>query len=158
EELARLRAQLVQQEVKRAEEQEAERARAAAAAEARPAAGANVFLNPANLIEQIGKPGWEHIVMAAALTASIPLNIRRAAQSTEWAVAVLFYTLLDSNRETRERQLLLVAQRLGNHTESQVRSLLDAGGDPAAEQRLPLLELAFPALKRHPLEQTRNVM
>ncbi len=158
EELARLRAKLVQQEVKRAEEQEAERARAAAAAEARPAAGANVFLNPANLIEQIGKPGWEHIVMAAALTASIPLNIRRAAQSTEWAVAVLFYTLLDSNRETRERQLLLVAQRLGSHTESQVRSLLDAGGDPAAEQRLPLLELAFPALKRHPLEQTRKVM
>lgn len=161
EELERLKARLVQQEVQRAQEQEEAQARAMAAEKAKGQAGkggAEIVLNPAELIEQIGKPGWEHILLAATLTASIPLNIRRAAQSTEWAAAVLFYTLLDSNRETREQQLLMVAQRLGSHAESQVRSLLEAGGEATVEQRLPLLELAFPALKRHPPEQIRKVL
>lgn len=157
EELERLKAKLVQQEVKRAEEQEAERARAAASAPAQKA-GADIFLDPASLVEQIGKPGWEQILLAATVTASIPLNIRRAAQSTEWAASVLFYTLLDHNSELKEQQLLLLAQQMGEHTESQVRSLLEAGGKPGAEQRLPLLELAFPALKRHPLDYISKVL
>lgn len=157
EELERLKAKLVQQEVKRVEEQEAARARAAAAAPDQQG-GAGIFLDPARLIEQIGKPGWEQILLAASVTASIPLNIRRAAQSTEWAAAVLFYTLLDHHSELKEQQLLLLAQQLGSHTESQVRSLLEAGGKPGVEQRLPLLELAFPALKRHPLDYINQVL
>ncbi len=157
EELDRLKAQLVNQQVKRAKEQEEERAKAAASA-APTKAGANIFLDPASLIGQIGKPGWEHILMAASLTASIPLNVRRAAQSTEWAAAVLFYTLLDSSTELKEQQLLLVAEALGSHVESQVRSLVDAGSMPRPDQRLALLELAFPALKRHPLEYISKVL
>jgi Zn-dependent protease with chaperone function len=157
EELERLRARLVNQQVKEAEEQEAARARAATAAPV-PGGGATIFLDPDRLIEQIGKPGWEQILLAASVTASIPLNIRRAAQSTEWAAAVLFYTLLHHDNELKERQLLLLAQQLGSHTESQVRSLLEAGGKPGVEQRLPLLELAFPALKRHPLDHINQVL
>lgn len=157
EELDRLRAQLVNQEVKRAKEQEEERAKAAASGAPRKG-GADIFLDPAGLIEQIGKPGWEQILMAASLTASISLNVRRAAQSTEWAAAVLFYTLLDHNSELKEQQLLLVAEAMGSHVESQVRSLIDAGGKPTAEQRLPLVELAFPALKRHPLDYISKVL
>jgi hypothetical protein len=86
------------------------------------------------------------------------MNVRRAAQSADWAAAVLFYTLLDHRAELREQQLLQVAQNLGSHVESQVRSLLEAGGKPGPEQRLPLLELAFPALKRHPAEYTSKVL
>jgi len=157
EELESLRAGLVKQRVKEAEELEAARTSAAADAPARQG-GADIFLDPVRLVEQIGKPGWEHILLAASVKASIPLNIRRAAQSTEWAVAVLFYTLLDHNSELKERQLLLLAQQLGSQMESQVRSLLETGGKLNAEQRLPLLELAFPALKRHPLEHTRQVL
>jgi hypothetical protein len=157
EELERLKAQLVQQEVKQAEEQEEARAKAAASASPRKA-GADIFLDPARLIDQIGKPGWEHILLAASLTASISLNVRRAAQSTEWAAAVLFYTLLDHSSELKEQQLLRVAEAMGSHLESQVRSLIEAGGVPTAEQRLPLLELAFPALKRHPVEYIHKML
>ncbi len=160
EQLERLKAQLVQQEIKRAKEQEQEalRAQAAAAADTSKKAGAGIFLNPASLIEQIGKPGWEQILLAAAVSASIPLNVRRAAQSVEWAAAALFYTLLDHDGELKEQQLLLVAQHMGSHAESQVRSLVDAGGKPVADQRLPLLELAFPALKRHPADYISKVL
>ena len=102
------------------------------------------------IIGGIGQPDWEKMLMAAAITASIPDNITQAAHSTEWAPEVLFYTLLDGDAEVRERQLLTIAGKMGGETEAQVRALFNAAGVSAPEQRLPLLEIAFPALKRRP--------
>jgi hypothetical protein len=96
--------------------------------------------------------------MAAAIAASIPDNINQAAHSTEWAPEVLFYTLLDGNSQVMEQQLLIIAQRMGTDSESQVRALLDAGSLPRPEQRLPLLEMAFPALKRRPPDYVAKVL
>jgi Zn-dependent protease with chaperone function len=111
-----------------------------------------------NIIDQIGKPDWERMLMAAAIAASIPDNINQAAHSTEWAPEVLFYTLLDQNAELMEQQLLIIAQRMGADSEAQVSALLDSGGVPRPEQRLPLLEMAFPALKRRPPEYVSKVL
>jgi hypothetical protein len=97
-------------------------------------------------------------MLAAALVASIPENVRQAAQSIEWAPEVLLYCLLDAVTETREQQLLLIAQRMGADSEGQVQSLLRTGGAPSAAQRLPLLELAFPALKRRPADFVTRVL
>jgi Zn-dependent protease with chaperone function len=102
------------------------------------------------IIDGIGKPDWDRMLMAAAIAASIPDHIADAAHSTEWAPEVLFYSLLDKDEEIRERQLLAVARNMGGDSEAQVRSLLKASGMPSPEQRLPLFELAFPALKRRP--------
>jgi Zn-dependent protease with chaperone function len=110
------------------------------------------------LFEQIGRPDWDRMLMAAALAASLPRDVRRAAHSTEWAPEVLFYTLLDRDESLRERQLLIIAQRMGSDSEGQVRALLQAAGLPAAAQRLPLLEIAFPALKRRPPEFVTRVL
>jgi len=110
------------------------------------------------IFEQIGRPDWDRMLMAAALAASLPRDVRRAAHSTEWAPEVLFYTLLDGAETLREQQLLIIAQRMGSDSESQVRALLQAAGLPAAEQRLPLLEIAFPALKRRPPEFVKRVL
>jgi Zn-dependent protease with chaperone function len=110
------------------------------------------------LVEQIGNPDWQRMLMAAAVAAALPGNIRRAAHSTEWAPEALFYALLDSDGELRERQLLAVAQRMGAESEAQVRALLQSGGPPRAEQRLPLLDVAFPALKRRPPEFVTQVL
>jgi len=110
------------------------------------------------IFEQIGNPDWDRMLVAAALAASVPRDVRRAAHSTEWAPEVLFYTLLDRDEELREQQLLLIAQRMGADSEAQVRTLLQAGGLPAAAQRLPLLEIAFPALKRRPPEFITRVL
>jgi hypothetical protein len=96
--------------------------------------------------------------MAAAIAASIPDNIARAAHSTEWAPEVLFYALLDANIEIRERQLLLVARKMGPDSELQVRSLFQSAGLAPPEQRLPLLEVAFPALKRRPPDFVTRVL
>lgn len=157
EELEQLKARMVHQELKRAREQEDLKIKAAASG-AGSGGVADLFLDPSRLIEQIGKPGWQHILLAASVTASIPLNVRRAAQSTEWAAAVLVYTLLDPDSDIKEQQLLVVTRALGENVEAQVRSLIEFGGNPGPDQRLPLLELAFPALKRHPLDFISKVL
>jgi hypothetical protein len=111
-----------------------------------------------HIIDQIGQPDWDRLLMAAAITASIPENIVQAAHSTEWAPEVLFYSLLDTDEEVRERQLLIVTQKMGGDSEAQVRALLQSGGLPSPEQRLPLLEVAFPALKRRPPDFVARVL
>ncbi|MEE8339850.1 MAG: M48 family metallopeptidase [Xanthomonadales bacterium] len=111
-----------------------------------------------NIIDQIGNPDWERMFMAATIAASIPDDINRAAHSPEWAGEVLFYALLDSNAQVRDQQLLIIAQLMGTDSESKTRSLLEAGGIAAPEQRLPLLEVAFPALKRRPPDLVKKIL
>jgi Zn-dependent protease with chaperone function len=132
--------------IRRAEQRDAE----GAAAPAGETSGAGGVFDAGSLIDRIGQPGWEQMLLAAALAASIPKAVRRAAHSDEWAPEVLLYTLLDADPALRDSQLLQVAQRRGADSEARVRALLDAGGLPDAAQRLPLLELALPALKRRP--------
>ena len=96
--------------------------------------------------------------MAAALAASIPEQISKAAHSNQWATEVLLYCLMDRDEETREQQLLLVAQKMGSDSETRVRGLLEAAPELAREQRLPLLEMAIPELKRRPPDHVSKVL
>ena len=111
-----------------------------------------------NLVDQIGHPDFSRVLMAAALVASIPEQISKAAHSSQWATEVLLYCLMDRDSEIREQQLLLVAQKMGNDSETRVRGLLDAAPSLAREQRLPLLEISIPELKRRPLDHVSRVL
>ena len=150
EDLDRLAAKISRKEIatEKARERKSEQ-------EERPRSG---MFDVDNIMKQIGNPGWDRMLMAAALTASIPDDINHAAHSPEWAPEVLFYTLLDGNAQIRDQQLLIVAQFMGTDSESRTRSLLKAGGMPGPEQRLPLLEVAFPAIKRHPPDLVGRVL
>ncbi|MEE4218739.1 MAG: M48 family metallopeptidase [Xanthomonadales bacterium] len=116
------------------------------------------MFNAETLIDGIGSPDWERMLTAAAFAAAIPEIMGRAVHSIEWAPEVLFYLLLDRDAAVREIQLLTVAQKMGADSEGRVRALLDAAGLASAEQRLPLLELAFPTLKQRPPEFMMKVM
>lgn len=122
------------------------------------ASGAGGIFDWDNLVEQIGHPDFSRILMAATLAASIPEEINQAAHSNQWATEVLFYCLMDSNEEIREQQLLLVAQNMGSDSEARVRGLLSAAPQLAREQRLPLLEIAIPELKRRPPDHVNRVL
>ena len=111
-----------------------------------------------NLIDQIGHPDFSRILMAATLAASIPEEISQAAHSNQWATEVLFYCLLDRDDDIREQQLLFVAQNMGNDSEARVRGLWSAAPELAREQRLPLLEIAIPELKRRPPDHVSKVL
>ena len=116
------------------------------------------MFNVDNIIDQIGNPDWDRLLMAASVAASIPGDISRAAHSPEWAPEVLFYTLLDKQAQIREQQLLIIAQQMGLDSESRTRSLLEIAGMPGPEQRLPLLEVAFPALRRRPQDLVKKTL
>jgi Zn-dependent protease with chaperone function len=111
-----------------------------------------------NLVDQIGQPDFSGILLAAALAASIPDEISQAAHSNQWATEVLFYCLMDRDTEIREQQLLFVAQNMGSDSETRVRGLLNAAPDLAREQRLPLLEISIPELKRRPPDHVSKVL
>ncbi len=150
EELDRLAAMIVRDELKAAKAQEQQQQE-----DTKPDRS---MFDAGKIMDGIGQPDWNRMLMAAAIAASIPDNINQAAHSTEWAPEVLFYTLLDRNREVREQQLLVVAGKMGSDSEAQVRALLEAGDLPSPEQRLPLLEIAFPALKRRPPDFVSRVL
>jgi Zn-dependent protease with chaperone function len=107
-------------------------------------------LDADNLAEQIGQPGLEQVFLAAALASEMPRPLERAAHSDEWCREVICYLLLDREPDIREQQLLMVAQSLGSESEQQVRALEQAAPELPPLKRLPLMEMAFPSLRRRP--------
>ncbi|MDX1499249.1 MAG: hypothetical protein R3176_05100, partial [Woeseiaceae bacterium] len=61
--------------------------------------------------------------------------------------------VLDRGGEVLEAQLALARERLGERRAGHVRRLYDELAATGPEYRLPLLEIAFPALRRRPLPQ-----
>jgi Zn-dependent protease with chaperone function len=150
EELARLAAEIQRDQIRAKK-----RARAK---QEREAGKDRKIFDAGGLVDGIGKPDWDRMLMAAALAASVPESLQKAVSSMSWTPEVLFYALIDRDKGIRERQLLDVANRMGSESESRVRTLLDAAGPAKAEQRLPLLEMAFPALKQRPPQELKRVL
>ncbi len=132
-------------QARKAEAEEAQREQ-----QARQRGPGGLPLNADNLAEKIGQPGLNQVFIAAALAAAIPKPLERAAHSDEWAQEVICYLLLSADSEVREEQLLDIARALGSESEQQVRTLRQSVPELPAAQRMPLLEIAFPSLRRRP--------
>ncbi|MEM7055042.1 MAG: M48 family metalloprotease, partial [Pseudomonadota bacterium] len=115
-------------------------------------------LNPDTLIEQIGQPDVTQLLLVAALLAELPEPLQRAAHADDWAVDVLLYLLLSSEADQRDEQLLLISKARGGDSEQQVRSLFDWHGKLAVRLRLPLMEQAFPNVRRQPQPELIKLM
>lgn len=137
-------------QARRAEAEEAQRhARALEASEREGPGG--FALDPSRMIEQIGQPGIEQVFAAAVLTSALPSVLKRSAHSDEWAMEAVCSVLLDpTDGEVRERQLLAIAKALGSESEARVRTLYQAGSGLERSLKLPLLEMAFPQIRRRP--------
>lgn len=116
------------------------------------------MLDPETLIERIGQPGLGQILTATLLAQSIPRAMEEAAHSGEWASELICALLISSDPDIRRRQLEQVASSLGPESEQQVHNLLDAAADLNPEQRLPLLEMAFPAIRHRPVPEVDQLL
>jgi Zn-dependent protease with chaperone function len=103
-----------------------------------------------SIAETVGQPHREHIEFAHELRRSIPEPLYDAAHSTELAYLLAVALVLDQSGKVIERQFSLVAEQLGQQRTQFVRRYYDELLAIGAEYRLPLLEIAFPALKRRP--------
>jgi len=160
--LARFSAQWQRQQAS-AEQQEAARAEPAGSPlpgfGQLPGGGAiNPALITGVLLAELSAAGRAGSAPAMArLIASLPAPIYEAAHQRESAACAVIYLLLDSEVSVREQQLRAVAASLGAAAVSRLQDWAAAGLQLAAAQRLPVLELAMPALRQHTADELQQL-
>jgi len=111
-------------------------------------AGRNMPLDPTGALRQIGLPGMTQLLYAAAIREDLPEPVRDAAHEPYGARAVVYAILLDRNSEIRQRQLDTLGQHAEADSNRETERLLPVVDRLPEEARLPLVQTAFPALKK----------
>lgn len=109
------------------------------------AAGGGAASQPA--VDQIGQVSPTHVSYMHELLAQIPEAIRDAAHDPENARAVVYVVLLDSDPSVRTKQLETIAKHADPAVTKLTQELAQQAGDLPKEARLPLIDLAVPALR-----------
>jgi Zn-dependent protease with chaperone function len=112
-----------------------------------PAAGAAFA---AALTAAAGTLTPEGAAGAQALLAEIPASLRTAARSPHDAPVVLFGLLLDDDEAVRQKQMAMVAASAGSEALHTLQQLEPAFRQLKPAHKLPVLQLALPALKALP--------
>lgn len=103
-----------------------------------------------SIAETVGRPKKQHVEFARELRQGIPESLYDAAHSSELAYLLAVALVLDRSGRVTDRQLSLVQEQLGQQRTEFVRRFYEDLLACGAEFRLPLLEIAFPALKLRP--------
>ncbi len=101
-------------------------------------------------VAQIGSLTPQHVDHARTLLDATPARLRTAARLPREAPALVYGLLLDPRREIGEKQAAILATRAGSETANLVRELLPVFGQLPVEARLPLAQVALPALRQLP--------
>ena len=113
---------------------------------------------PASIPDAVARPDPQQLAFAGQLRRSIPSEIYAAAHSPEQAWVLALALALDLNTLHAERQLRFVDEQLGVERGQQVRRYFGQISKIGAVYRLPILEIAFPALKRRPVPQLEYLL
>lgn len=103
-----------------------------------------------SITESVGRPGKRHIEFARQLRQSIPELLYDAAHSSDFAYLLTIALVLDRSGKVLGRQFSLLREQLGAERANLVRRYYDELYKTGTRFRLPLLEIAFPALKLRP--------
>ncbi|MBE0625474.1 MAG: M48 family metallopeptidase [Burkholderiales bacterium] len=116
------------------------------------AAGAGVA-GVMTAMDQIGNPKQEAVDYARSLLSELSAVIKEAAREPYGARAIIYAMALDRGQEVRAGQL----QQLQNHADADVHALtlelMPQMDDLDSKFRLPLIDIAIPALKQLSLSQ-----
>jgi len=106
-----------------------------------------VAFKPAAVVADIGALTDSHFRHAQLLLDAIPTRLREATRNPASAQVLVYGLLLNGNRAARDQQQALVTRHAGPAAADELAGLRTALSivDPAA--RLPLLQLALPALR-----------
>jgi Zn-dependent protease with chaperone function len=113
-----------------------------------PPANARVPFQPARIVADIGALTDAHFRHAQLLLDSIPARLREAARDSATAPALVYGLVLNDDREARDKQQALVARHDGEAAAAALAGLRPALSVLDAAARLPLLQLALPALRQ----------
>lgn len=106
------------------------------------------------LTAQIGKPTSQHLAYAAQMIASIPPELVQAAREPYGAMSVVFGLLLDKGNPTvRQAQLSQLQSTMDAQALAELNKVVPYTDSLHPALRLPLIDLAIPALRRLSVEQ-----
>jgi Zn-dependent protease with chaperone function len=107
-------------------------------------------ITAAGIAAQVGSPGTDDIRIATQLRARIPDAMAAAARDSRGAPAVVFALAMSDHQDIQARQLQSIAEAFDQALADAARSLFAQGTALHPMLRLPLAQMAFPALKRRP--------
>ena len=108
---------------------------------------------PESIVDMVGETRAEHVAYAAAIRESVPDALYDAAHSAETAYFLAIALVLAHRSPALEQQFAMIEQQLGRERAQMIRRLHATLSETGPEYRLPLLGIAFPALKRRPAPQ-----
>ena len=131
---------------------------AVAAVAALPQADAQIVLTPKNVVTQVARPGTDDYGTASAIHTTISDKLRALAYMGTRCQHVIFALALDTDATMRDKQLKLVEKRFGADARKGVEEIVAETDALHPMQRLPLAQLAFPALRRQPRPQLQTFL
>jgi len=123
---------------------------------AAPSAAEHVL--PASIADAVGRPDPEQIAFAAEIRRTIPPELYDAAHSPERAWMLTLALAVDREKSHADRQLHFIGEQIGAERGQQVRHFASQISQISDEYRLPILEIAFPALKVRPKQQREYLL
>ncbi|HVR36781.1 MAG TPA: M48 family metallopeptidase, partial [Methylomirabilota bacterium] len=112
-----------------------------------PLAGQAEF-NASQMLDSIGAPQAGHLDFAVQLLASLPVLLAEAVHEPLRATAVVYALLLSPEPSAREAQLTALESSAPAAVWNEVKRCKDAVTHLETQARLPLVELALPALRQ----------
>ena len=123
-----------------------------------PASASEIALVPGRVRDQVAEPGHDDYRRAGALVKAIAPELRAAAASHEGSVALVLGLLLDPRTEVRMAQRRAIEASLGPAAAGHAESAAEATRGLHPLLRLPLLDLAFPVLRRRPRAELERLV
>ena len=123
-----------------------------------PPALEHIPVSPLAVVAAVGNPGGGALQMAAQQHTDMPPVLMDAAHSPQEAVGLVLALVLGADADVRERQLASIRKQLNADATARVEMLAKQVARAGLANRLPLLELAFPALRRRPATQLRALI
>jgi len=113
-------------------------------------------LDPEAIAGSIGAPLAMHLVYAQSLIAALPQAVKDQAHNPYGARALIFALLLSKQPDIRTRQLERLAEFSEQGVLDELRKNLPLIRNLEAKNRLPLIDMAIPALKELSGEQYKT--
>ena len=107
-------------------------------------------------MDQIGNPTQEAVEYARSLLSELPSVIKEAAREAHGARAIIYSMVLDKVQEVRARQLKQLQDFADPDVYALTLKLMPQMDDLDSKFRLPIIDIAIPALKHLSLNQYKS--
>jgi Zn-dependent protease with chaperone function len=118
----------------------------------------HIAANKATVINAVGTVSAQRIAYGATILSGIPESLRENISQPLCAVAIACCLLLDKNQEKRERQFEELHEAASQELLSEILRQSPAATEVDQQYRLPLIDLAMPALRQLSPPQYQNFM